>query len=51
MDYRCFVNDLSAANSKFYQFAVDAGGTRLDIGEGRNVAWNGKSINKKRREK
>lgn len=30
-----------AADARFYQFAMDAGGTRLDIGKGRDVAWNG----------
>lgn len=30
-----------AAGGRFYQFAADGGGTRLDIGIGRDVAWNG----------
>lgn len=30
-----------STDGKFYQFATDAGGTRLDIGRGRNIAWNG----------
>lgn len=29
------------ADGLFYHFAVDAGGTRLDMGRGRDVAWNG----------
>jgi len=30
------------ADGQFYHFAVGAGGTRLDMGKGKDVAWNGK---------
>ncbi len=30
-----------SADGMFFQFATDAGGTRLDLGRGRDVAWNG----------
>ncbi len=30
-----------AGDGRFYQFAVDAGGTRLEIGPGGDVAWKG----------